>query len=495
MTYVAYRTARGRMSIEMLIFLWTAIASVPAVFDISREACAIGLAAVIFVPLVLTWIRTRRLLVADPIIVLGAMWILAVTIPVLLPDLYKDRMWWELPPWSLDEAARWMYRAWAACCIAYWGGKLWFGERRGTPASTLDRRVQIYMRHWIGVLGVLGTLIYIVFMGGHTYQILEDAAVADSTTKQIIILVMGLSYAYIYLYFYARGTSKVDKIDTCLLYAVFAAQAIVFIGSGSKYAMFMIAAAYMLGNATSTSRPGFLKEIGVGVAGIAGVFATSYLVATYRGELVSRTLPATDAPVTEVVAFQLDVMTTAVSDVLQGKQVGEGYYTDYDSSFIFDRVGHLASFALFMDFNGWRSPYENAISTAVAPIFAVIPSALFPNKPRFIHSGDFAKMYGWTHGGISMTTPGSLFWAWSFTGIIVGMALLGLVIAWLSSWRIADNSTALILRVTMVMMVLSLMNLGVTFQMVVVPATRFLLLLLLLRWGISTWQKTRHLLK
>jgi hypothetical protein len=338
------------------------------------------------------------------------------------------------------------------------------------------------MRHWIGFMGVLGTLIYIIFMGGHTYQILEKAAIVDSTPKQVILLFSELSYAYVYLYFYSGGHSKLDKY---LLIAVFASMTILFVGSGSKYTMMAMGVVWVLGNATSNSRRGFKRELMIVVASVIAIFAISYFVAAYRGELISRSIPDAEASVIDVVEFQFDVMTTAITNIVQGKQIGEGYYTEYDNSFILDRFAHLLSFAYFIETIGFSSPYENAYASLITPVFSVLPRFLLPNKVHFFDSGDFAtKMVGWSHGGISITTPGSFFWAWGTQGIIAGMAGIGITFAWLRSRIREDNSQTIIWRTIMILAVVDLLDVGITFQAVIITATRTLILLQLLRWGV-----------
>jgi len=468
--------------IAKVSLLWVLMLSVPALFEVSRMMSAVGVGLLVVAPTLASWKETRRLLVADPIVVMGFPWILAVTLPVLVPSLYKDRMWYELSPEILDYAALWMYRSWAASNVAYWLGRVLIRERTPRPATMFDYRVQVLMRRWIGVLGVLGAVAYIVFTGGYTHSILEETAVQDSTAKQILLLFMELSYAYVFLYFHARGRESLQALDRHILLAVLGVQGIIFITSGSKYTAMILAAAWLLGNATAMRRSGFLKEVGWVAAGIGAIFAISYMTAAYRGELVSRPLPLENAPVTQVLAFHFDVIISAIETILEGGDIGKGYYTNYDAKYIFDRFGHLSSLAFFWDEVGLDPPYENAISSLLAPVYAFVPRSLFPSKPHYFGSGDFARYIGWEYGGVSITTPGSFFWAWGYVGIIVGMAGIGLAFAWLWMRSIGDDTTALIRRTVMTGALLKLLDVGVTFQMVLVPVTRNLALLLFLRW-------------
>jgi hypothetical protein len=106
-------------------------------------------------------------------------------------------------------------------------------------------------------------------------------------------------------------------------------------------------------------------------------------------------------------------------------------------------------------------------------------------------SGDFALMVGWTFGGISLSTPGSLFWAWGYGGIVAGMGGLGAFTA--QSWArsIDVTSDSMIWRTVMIMTVINLLDVGTTFQMIVVPTTRFAILIVLMRWGTRIWLRGR----
>ncbi|WP_127076253.1 hypothetical protein [Rhodomicrobium lacus] len=473
-----------RGDISKLALGWSALIGVLSIAELPREWCAAGVAALTLGPLVAIWTARRQLLVNDPIVVLGAAWILAVTLPVALPHLYKDRIWHELLPTSLDEAARWMYRGWAAMCVAYWLCRALSRPPRARPPDWRDIRLQALMRRWIGGLGIVGAVLFLVVRGGQTSQLTEEIAIADSTGMQILFLLKELGYAYIFLYFYQRGREPLETTDRIIFWLNLAVQVVIAVGSASKYGMMIMMAAWVLGAASAPSRLGLVKEALIGAGAVAGILCVSYFVAAYRGELISRVIP-NNASIVEMVALQLDVARAAVATILSGEQI-KGYYADgYDSSFILDRFAHLSSFALFMEFIGFQSAYENALASAVAPVFAVIPSALIPDKVHFFDSADFARLYGWSHGGLSIALPGSFFWAWGYAGILVGMAVLGWLIAWMWVRGQGWDSTALLYRTVAISAVLALLDVGVTFQMIVIPAARVFILVSLLKWALG----------
>ena len=108
----------------------------------------------------------------------------------------------------------------------------------------------------------------------------------------------------------------------------------------------------------------------IGAFAIAAVVFISYAIAAYRGVLVSRTV-AYDAPIDKVLALQFDAMGTALSVVMQGGQVGRGFYKHYDASHILQRFNHVSSFALVLEFHNGIPPYENTYASLIVPVFAV----------------------------------------------------------------------------------------------------------------------------
>ena len=70
------------------------------------------------------------------------------------------------------------------------------------------------------------------------------------------------------------------------------------------------------------------------------------------------------------------------------------------------------------------------------------------------------------------------------------MAAMGLALTWLWSWANGDNSTALIWQTVIIGVLISLLDVGEPFQNVIIPATRTLLLILMLRWAIRLWLRS-----
>jgi hypothetical protein len=111
-----------------------------------------------------------------------------------------------------------------------------------------------------------------------------------------------------------------------------------------------------------------------------------------------------------------------------------------------------------------------------------LPRDFIGDKVVFMNSGAFAQLQGWSFGGLSLTTVGSIFWSWGFQGIVFGMMFLGALLSRLHAVGMKDGPLGLIGRCLMMRMVLSMMDVGSDFQPIVVGVERmfFILLALLL---------------
>lgn len=457
------------------------LASIPAVFDLSREAAAAGLGALVLLPLLMIWSRTRRLMVSDPIIVLGLTWILAVTLPVLvpymLPDVYKDPLWHKVTPWALDVATLWMYRSWASCCVAYWGYRVLVSTRRPMPVSGVQLLLEDRLRLLVGSLGLLASVTYVISTGGQSYSHLEGFS-STTTVDQIIYEVRQLSMIYVFLYFQARGRGRLVVREGYLLSATVGVYALIFAGSSSKIVAIELAAMWVLGGATGAVRGNVVREIAIGVCALAIVYFTFYFVTAYRAELAA--IPLKNNPsIGEALSTQFGAMQGALNSTIEGKELGNEE-NQYNVGSMFERLAYLASFATVLDYTHGYSPYENPYASLMAPVLAFVPRDLTGGKVQFLDSGTFAKLIGWELGGFSISIPGSFFWAWGFEGIVPGMMGFGLLLASFSSRGDQDGLGGLMSRSMRVRLVIGLLDVGNEFQGILISSTRTLMFLLVL---------------
>ena len=202
----------------LLLFV-SLLCAVPAVFDLSREQAAIGLGALTVLPAMIISMRTGRLMIAEPIIVLGAMWFMAVTLPVLVQlvdtSTYRDMAWYKTSPWALDTAALWMYRGWAACCVGYWTVRAFMHRAVGNAPNRGQLHIEDRVRVLTGIVGLIGSSAFIGMTGGQSYTHLEGYAVTSSFG--IIIGELGVfAIIYIFLHSWARGRGRLLVGETSL---------------------------------------------------------------------------------------------------------------------------------------------------------------------------------------------------------------------------------------------------------------------------------------
>jgi hypothetical protein len=476
--------ASGSGSIDKLALSMTVLAALPAILPLDRFGASVGIVALVVPVLLAAWIKARRLLIADPIIVLGFMWILAVSLPMLVPlvrpGVYTDPIWFQLTPWSLDIASLWMYRGWAACCVAYWLTCLMLRPppemRQDAPGVLAAEGVP---RRLIGWLGLAASLAFIITTRGQAYSHLDASQYAStSTIDQIIHEVRQLSKLYLFLYFFARARGQDTSGDRYLVIGTFAIFVVIFSASSAKIVALELLVMWLLGNAAGAKRGQIVRELALGSVAFVIVYWIFLVVTAYRVELL---LLASNpnASFTQAIAIQVEAFGNAVAHVWNGRELGS-FEQSYGIGSIFDRLAYVSAFATVIEFSFGESPFQHAFESFLTPLLAVVPRDLVGTKVQFLGSGTFAGMIGWEAGGFSVTLPGSLYWAWGYQGMVVAMAVAGI---WLGVGAILGNRTGfggIIWRTLLVRLVLALVDVGLEFQATAVTMTRTAIFLLVL---------------
>lgn len=451
------------------VFAWTALIGAPGVLDLSREVAGVGLIALVTVPVLVIWIAQRKLILADPIIVIGMMYILAAGLPAVAPELYTDTIWSRLSAQSWDTATLWTYRAWAVCSLVYWFVKS-LPQRRPPPRSAGVYVHTDRLRVGVGILGLCASVAYIVMTGGQAYSHIEGYA-STSTIDQIVHEMRQFAKIYIFLYFFARGRRRLFAHERWLFYGILCAYVVIFAGSASKGVALELFAMGALGYGAGGLRGNMPKKLLLSAVAVAAAYFIFLGVTAYRAEIqLSASQPA--ASFSEALNKQLNAAEVAFHKVATGQPIGPSD-SPYDINSIFERLGLVASFAKMLDVTGGVSRYENAYETFLAPLYAILPRNMFEEKAKFFDSGEFAQMaLGWTFGGFSVTLLGSLFWAWGFEGMLPAMAVLGLLLAALARRAEFDDPAGLFAKVLLAGMVLLLLNVGTTIQPIIISLVR-----------------------
>jgi hypothetical protein len=455
----------------------TLLVAAPAVFDVGPEVAAFGLIALVLAPMVNIWLRTKQFIIADPLVIVGMVWIIAAALPVLLPSLYSDLIWTKFSNEMRETAVLWMYRGWAACSVTYWVVRSNGQVRQCRQASRLDLAREDRLRWLVGLSGLLGAVGTTILTNGQGYTFIETADAASSfgmlfhELKQFAVI-------YIFLYFHARGRGRLMRWEPRLLLAVLVAELAIVVAAGSKGVVFELMAASFIGNAAGSSRAGFMKELAVVAAALVAAYFAFNVITHFRNEMLRRDL-TTNQSYMAALSVQINVMETAIVNVLSGRPV-PGQEQEYGSGNILDRFGYLSAFGMLLEQTGGQSPYENALPSLAAPIVAFIPRDLVSEKVHFFNSGDFGKMLGWGFGGFSVTMPGSFFWAWGYEGILAGMSMFGACLALLANGSNADGVTGLVFRAVMFRQVMMMLDVGQEFQPIMIGMVRTTMFLLAL---------------
>lgn len=118
-------------------------------------------------------------------------------------------------------------------------------------------------------------------------------------------------------------------------------------------------------------------------------------------------------------------------------------------SIIQQRTVGIEATALATDFTPEIRPYEHG-KTFGAILFSVIPSFVWPDKPVYDATVDFSQNYaGVPRGGglaVGPTIPADLYINFGVVGVVLGFAVIGLILKWLTAWlRFGDTVIAVTL--------------------------------------------------
>jgi hypothetical protein len=365
-------------------------------------------------------------------------------------------------------ATLWMYRAWAVCSLAYWSVRSLPARPTGPIPRHLIARVN-RLRVAVGVVGLVASAGFIVMTGGQSYSHIEGFA-STTTLDQFIHHLRQLSKIYIFLYFYARARGGLLEREHWLLYAILSIYALIFIASAAKVVAIELIAMWVLGNAAGGHRGKIARELILAAIALTLTYFIFLWVTAYRQELfVLVTHPA--ASFSEALDRQIQAATLATERVVSGQQIGS-LDNPYDSNSMLARLALVMSFATVLDLTGGMSPYQHAWQSFLTPLYAILPRNMFEDKVQFLDSAELAQMLGWKFGGFSVGLPASLFWAWGFEGMLPAIAVLGVVIAVLARRGEQDDLTGLFSKVLLMSMMISLLDVGIQFQPIIISLVR-----------------------
>lgn len=420
-----------------------------------------------------------------------------------LPVLLFPESLGKMSEGGIDRMMRWALRGFAMFSVAY------SMSARGSAKSEISgtgkhERPAAFASFAYAALGfisisawLINAMLYgvaLTFMEGRNY------GAGSETLRQILQLFAEMRYAYLLGYLLLRSAGKVRRVHQWILMAVLAVSIAEIILIGSKAAIIKLLVVLVLSVTLGNANRLRWKSVVVGAMAVALSLLSFGVITEYRH--IVRSAGSGGQQATDI-GFRYQAFRQATVASLSDN--GSPRETVVDRGDIASRFGSGAvGLGWVLEFTHGISPYENPISSALAPFHAFIPRFLWEEKPIFFNSGRFASEYfGWKYGGISISLLGSLYFAWGYSGILIGMAIAGFSLATLISRVERKGFIAVNSIVCLTILMLHMLDVGAEFQPVLVNITRTLLLLVGIRiaWrvhlsrsqlpssGNATWQR------
>lgn len=418
-----------------------------------------------------------------PLCMISVMYALAMPIPVLFLKYYSAPVWRTILRADIAQALIWSYRGYACLFLGYLVAGMWFSRKKMIRAIAKSRDAEefsglITFAKWTGILALTGGGLKIIADGGVTPVFMETRLTGEiSTLRQILHYIQMLVYPFMTIYVTLRWRNiRIKKIDL-IFYLLLALQVVFIIGAGAKLYVFSLFVSAALAAWFLSIKMSIRQLIAVLVVAFS-IYLTFALITNYR-ELARDTYNGDSDDILTTFQTQAQIFLKAIEITTYKQKSAIGY--DYETSIsILDRLALISSLSKVIEFSRGSPPYENALESFLVPAYAVLPRSIFPEKPSFFDSGEFAKFFGWSFGGVSVTLIGSLYWAWGYWGICFGMAFFGSLLSYFEIKAKEISFRGGMYAVLLVELVLYLLEVGGTFQSIILDISRAWLLMWLL---------------
>jgi len=466
-----------RVANRSLLALCLAGVSTLSMLDLSGEVAA-GLFLV--VALVLLAISKRDGFVLSAAMLVVVAYVLAYPLEVLFYDFYSG--WRPAPLESLAFSILWALRGFSAFAVAYAFVVLLFRNPKGAlgrEAEWIRGRISytVYIVTSIGWLAVISWALSVVLFGISLTFVERNAVNVESaagTLHQALGLMSALRQPFLFGFLVLYYKKLTDRHLTLLFWCLVGISVVEIVTIGSKASIIRGIVVVLLVGAVLPIRLN-LRQAAIG-AGAVMVFYAAFLVITEYRALI---LAEHDAGGNVFdITVQVESFGRAVMASVPFVDAYEDRETEVKTKTVLSRLSHATTFSDLLEHTGRISPYEHAWESVFAPLYAVLPRFIVPDKPEFFHSGrNAAEYYGWRYGGISVTLLGSLYFAWGYAGIVLGMACMGGWLAFVEAKARRGNILSPHWLVLLAMTVLMLLDVGVTVQPILTDLIRVALIL------------------
>lgn len=461
---------------SLLLFVLAGI-SVFSALDLSGEVAAWLFLVVAFI-LVGVSRRSEYFLSAAMLVIVA--YVLAYPLEMLFYDFYSARQWIRLE--DLEFSTLWALRGFCAFAVGYSIVLVLFPSPKKDirhDIAWLRGRISytIYLLTAIGWLVAVSWALSVALFGISLTFVEGEGVAAESaagTLQQLLSLIGTLRQPFLlgFLVLYYWGMT--DRHLTLLFWALVGITVVEIVTIGSKASVIRGVVIVLLAGAVLPIRLN-LRQAATGAAALLAFYAAFLVITEYRARIL-------DDYNAGLNVFDITVQAEAFGEALMASvpfsDARETRETEVKAIDVFSRLGHATTFSDLLEHTGRVPPYEHIWESFLAPVYAIVPRVLLPDKPEFFHSGrNASEYYGWRYGGISVTLLGSLYFAWGYVGIIFGMSSMGGWLAFVEARARRGNILSPHWMVLLVITVLMLMDVGVTFQPILTDLVRVTLVL------------------
>lgn len=454
--------------------------AVVSILDLESHQSAILLVCIAGV---LSIASQKKGVVVPLVAFIGVAYVIGYAVPALWPVIYADNNY--VPSdYAVTDGMQWAVRGFAAFSLGYIIGARSGSRKRvhfGGDALRARRHADYvtYMFLSIGWLALLGWITSgLVF--GVSLVFIEGAILGagEGTFNMILNLFSMLRYPFFLgmMLLYMSNRPLLTRTLRNLFIALLGISIIEIIIIGSKQPIILIPMLILIAFTIAKRRFSW-KQFVTGILALLLINGAFSVITEYRAIMQEH------RDSVDVISFsvQLESFTAALlrSFPLSGSY--ENRLTVVDQSELLSRFGSgLFSFANLLASTG-EPPYQHAGESFLIPLYALVPRVFFPNKPVFFNSGSNAsEYYDWTYGGISVTLLGSLYYAWGYWGLVLGMAFVGILFGRIIEVVMKSGIDSPKHLIILVLLLIYVMDVGSTFHAISTNYIRLLLLLWLL---------------
>jgi len=461
----------------------TVLFSAPSLIPFQPGITPLCFIMLTIVPFIHTAFISKEFDFFDPIVVISLIYAIGGPVAVLFQNYYEDREIFLLLS-NADTALIWTYRGFACFIFGYFFIKMYVRpQKKNIVEIETERDHTLIFIKSLGLIVILGLISYLIIFQGIASTFVESKWTNyQSSLLQTLGIMTNLRYCFFFLYFLLNRSSR-DKTLNIIFYIILFIHILFCVGGGSKQYIISLLVCFAFAG-SFTKKKTSLKQFFVAAIIFGLIYSAFIVIGNYRFISKKAYTYQHETDIISSIKSQGDLFFQAIERSIESPATFDEYEETTITNNIFSRLSYIAFTTKLFSITRGNPPYEHAIETILVPLFSLLPRDIF-NKPDFFHSGLFAKLLGWDFGGYSVTLIGSLYWAWGYIGILIGMFIIGIIFA-----NIAVKSRYPLLygvrnKILFILLSLALIEPGMTFQNIITDLIRIWCFVLVLSFLIT----------